>query len=562
MSNKWSECEPKREMNENNKPFESNNQIRSDDKTLDDRSQPLITTTDLTTSPSNGRDPCKVCNNEDPSAQFFASGPFYAIEAMAHNKDTSGASSDNRERSDKCNVLYAEMPHIFNDDIDLGHQQTINQVTDNSKLNEDRHQLPTALDHHFGENYQLFCYNCCSPLSLNEDCHLNHKLYYISTNDSNPELKNGDVCDDVEKQSSSLSSPIMLKFCRESGRTLCDNSEPCETSGSLCGPKTAYTTVIKPKAVRPRIAVNFDEMSSLSLHSALPALSFHGSANVLTDRDESAFTQIPRRRSNSEATHHYQSIVDNNNGMPSSSHGYSRPLQRYNHQRSKSVNKTFVDSNKSLGFVKFGSMNDKHFTKRDSNSIGVGLNRNGKRFDINSSKLTSSQMQSSEPIHMSLEEVKRVFTKNQTKLLKNGFLNAKTKRNLTETEDKNIFNKSKSKSKLKSAFEHFFRHKRRSDSDRQSEEYDFRQCRESFVSIQCSQESASPFTHRALPPLPNNPSCGNLDDNLKSDETNEMIETNDDTNSNEILSKEEEDRRQKFLDYAASIERVKDVSIQ
>ena len=546
----------------------NNNQIiKSNLKTANNRIEDMsrhkniCQDSDQINSDTSGMTSCKVCNNEDMSTQFFASGPFYAIdsavEQMAQNMDIRSDLSDGRDRSDKCNVLYAEMPHIFGDDLHLGHNHSRDdktQMTDANTIDcNNVSSLSSRLDTNSEQNYQLFCYNCCSPLSVGEESHLNHNLYYISREESKNETK-GETSEADDEHRSSLSSPIMLKFCRESVQQLENKLVITESDSSEN--HSNYTTVIKPKAVRPPFASNVCETSGQSnsnairfqLSSRLPTLSFHGSATVLTDSDESAFTQIPRRRSNSEATHHYQSISDDSNQMPSiSCNDNSRPLRR--HQRSKSVNKTFNNWNNSLGFTKCMAISDKHLTKNVNKTIYFNRNTD---FEEDLTKKKSSSQLKSEPIHMTLEEVKNIFTKNQSKRMKNSLFVSKQKRFSNDLEERNSFNKWRSKSKIKCAIESLFRNKRKTGSplpisDRNSLESEpndkssVKDSNENICGNHCSTDSTSPFAHRALPPLPNN-------DSKTFDKTNEL------------LTKEEEEERQKFLDYAASIERVKDVS--
>ena len=531
----------------NNKVIESS-LMTANDTVEEDDNYNNTENLDQTKSETISVNTCKVCNNEDISTQFFASGPFYAIdstvEQMAQNVNRSDL-NHRRERSDKCNVLYAEMPHIFGDDIHLSHNNELKiQMSDPNGVHCNNECQSQDLDQHLDQNYQLLCYNCCSPLSLDEETQLNHNLYYISSEESNNETKE-QMSEADEEHRSSLSSPIMLKFCKESLEQL----EPKLSTDELISSEkqSNYTTVIKPKAVRPHFESETNGQSadnairSELLRSTLPTLSFHGSATVLTDSDESAFTQIPRRRSNSEATHHYQSIIDDSNRRVYTTTDNSRPLKR--HQRSKSVNKTYNNWNNS--FTNCQSFSDKHLTQNESNNRFYFNSKTN--FSENPLKQKSSvQMLSSEPIHMTLEEVKNIFTKNQTKRTKNAFFIQKHKRYSNDFEDRN---KSRSKSKIKCAIESLFRNKRKSDSpiptndpNIESETNDKISVNDSeeMVSNQYLSDSTSPFTHRALPPLPNN-------------------EVNAIGKGNESMSKEEEDERQKFLDYAASIERVKDV---
>ncbi|CAG2162343.1 unnamed protein product [Oppiella nova] len=451
-----------------------------------------------------------------------------------------------RERSDKCSVLYAEMPH----DLGRNHIPVHNACTEST----DRHTNGSTQSGGDGQplvgepNYHCVCYNCCSPLSVDE---LDHNLYYIS-NDKSKTPTDGHT-DGRNDDNSRESSPIMWTICSQNGRhNGADNGCSPVNGHQLV---SNYTTVIKPKALRPQLPVTGHSQSHTNglplTRPTLPMLSFHGSTHVLTDKDESAFTQISRRRSNSEATHHYQSI-SNDRQIPSRSGvDYNRPLR---HQRSKSVNKAFNNNmDMSLGFSKCQAISDKHLPQHQSkNTNPFYLNQNYSQNSNNSDESldpheTCSSMYSSEPIHMTLEEVRNIFSKSQSKPLKNPFLVTKHKRTTNAMEDKMGFNKSKSKSKIKCAIESLFRSKRKScssitstdDNSIESEFTDKNGSQESGEGFANNCSNDSPFTHRALPPLP------------------PPINTNNTNESIDVLSREDEER-QKFLDYAASIERVKD----
>jgi hypothetical protein len=515
---------------------------------------------------------CKVCNNsndcqqcvcDDISNQFFASGPFYTIENVDNNHintDNINHSLDSRERSSKCNVLYAEMPQLpqmtLNSD-NLGHNKD-----NNIKSTIDENSICCALDSTHSttsahlmvdSNYQFLYYNYCrSPLSVCNS-QLSDNLFYLSSDDSKVS-----ICHKMdESQRSTLSSPIMLKFYKENIDDINHNSNKQELN-SCCSSKerlSNYTTVIKPKAVRPQ----FNSMASNSnttRNIMSNTLSFHGSTNVLTDSDESAFRQIPRRRSNSEATHHYQSVSHDSSQTPvRNSNEKSRPLHMS--ERCRSVDKAYRFDN-NLDSRKCHTFSDKLKLKTDSNnpnkiySNRKILDKSDNYLEISPQQRISTQ-QESEPIHMTLEEVRNIFSKNQSKRCKNSFFMPKSlekyRRSTHELED--TLCKSKSKSKIKCAFENLFRSKRKSGSPHPFQDQNTVQSEPAirtstnntndtyYLPNLCANESStSPFTHRALPPLPNR-----IQD-LKT----------------ESLDKEE-DERQKFLDYAASIERVKDVSI-
>ncbi|XP_054168155.1 GATA zinc finger domain-containing protein 14-like [Oppia nitens] len=495
----------------------------------------------------------KVSPSEDMSNQFFASGPFYAIDD--HNGNSRRHLMDTREMSDNCNVLYAEMPHNCNEDLtvkNLGHNHTSADLTTcctNGSIRSQRSSKHLVVD----SNYQFVCLNCCSPISISEEVsQLNDDLYYISSDNSRPQHnhRNEDLS---SEEINDISSPIMLKFCKESIESM-NNNISDESKSSNCIEKLSnYTTVIKPKAVRPQLTPIGQQISGHHSDSningsqsgrSLPTFSFHGSTTVLSDnKDESAFTQIPRRRSNSEATHHYQSI---NNDIPSRNrYDYNRPLR---HQRSKSVNKSYNSSDQSLAFSKCQAISDKHLTQIQSNNTNM-FSKNFNTLD-EQQRSSSQKHLSEEPIHMTLEEVRNIFfNRNQSKQIKSSSFGVKNKLNINREEEKNNFMKSKSKSKIKSAIESLFRGKRKSSlhltscqpNDCQLIGKKYTKDSEEYISNNLSKDSSSPFTHRALPPLPNN------------NESSEKILEN----KSKCFNREDEER-QKFLDYAASIERVKD----
>jgi len=281
----------------------------------------------------------------------------------------------------------------------------------------------------------------------------------------------------------------------------------------------------------------------------------------LTDSDESAFRQIPRRRSNSEATHHYQSVNDSNHHMTHrNTIDNSRPLLMA--ERCRSVNKAYNFDNR-VDFRRSNPSIDKKVLQNDSNNpnniySNRKISENTNNYMETKAQQKSSTKQKSEPIHMTLEEVRNIFSKNHSKRCKNAFFMPKSfsdkcKRSSNELNDAHLC-KSKSKSKIKCAFENLFRTKRKSDSPVPSPDQNIVQSEpptknstfnsnesHNNLHINCANESStSPFTHRALPPLPNNVQ------DFQSDSPNR---------------EDDEYERQKFLDYAASIERVKDVRI-
>lgn len=74
-----------------------------------------------------------------------------------------------------------------------------------------------------------------------------------------------------------------------------------------------------------------------------------------------------------------------------------------------------------------------------------------------------------------------------------------------------------------------------------------------IISNTDSNKTNSPFVHRALPPLP--PKNGLLVVNQGDDD-----QDNDHDAGHDEERRNEQQERQKILDYAASIEKVKDVS--
>ena len=203
---------------------------------------------------------CLNCdlNKTELSNQFFASGPFYAID-----NDENGEQNKTpvcNERSSKCNVLYAEMAFSA---------EGKTQTEDNSKCQNDKYNSSCELT-------KFWYYGCSnSPFNLYDSLSNDNKVYFLPN----------DSCTHCSKPCTSIiTSPIKLNKkkssspCKEEA-TLNDkeeatfndkeettfndkeeknndtkNGEPNCLSNEL---NCSYTTVIKPKPLRPQ-AVNKD----------------------------------------------------------------------------------------------------------------------------------------------------------------------------------------------------------------------------------------------------------------------------------------------------------------
>ena len=437
---------------------------------------------------------CLNCdlNKTELSNQFFASGPFYAID-----NDENGEQNKTPvcgERSSKCNVLYAEMAFSA---------EGKSQTEDSSKCQNDKYNSSCELT-------KFWYYGCPnSPFNLYDSLSNDNKVYFLPN----------DSCTHCSKPCTSIiTSPIKLNkkkspsSCKEETAfndkeeaTLNDkeeatfndkkeksndtkNGEPNCLSNEL---NSNYTTVIKPKPLRPK-AVNKD------LRFNLKTVSFHCSTNMLSERDDSAFTSITnsitRRRSNSETTHYH--------------HFTSNDL----------ANKSLTHKNSSL-------ITSDSLISKDAD---LKLRRNG----IRNGSLKDFKQESK------VENDEKSSIKTRQENVERNSFDGSIPNNKDKRRDSNKFH---TKSKIKSAFISLFR-SRKSCCSPQSV-YCLQQKSDLLNKVQDSNPSpclrentnSSPFTHRALPPLPSKGSTENA-------------------NANHVI-----DERQKALDYAASIERVKDV---
>lgn len=379
--------------------------------------------------------------------------------------------------------------------------------------------------------------------------------------------------------------------------------------------RSKYTTVLKPKAVRP--SVNHNRMD---YHSSLESLhSQHVVAVIGQHHDRlSAFHERPSSRlSQNDGMHYFfsrsldmppseslamarhaasqLSVVTTSNFPTSNSCLFS---EASDHRSSltdmstikrcdQSCKKRIADTeNSDLNCREVENKSSHHSSS--SSEVGSPKTRT-KRFsmpcDINKNEACHSQFShydpNSEPIHMTLEEVhtslqtlnlheKRAAYARSSKSVQSsegksslGFLSSYLRQKKCKRDDKQV-SQSKSDSEhknqrksfpviIKSAFNNFFGLKKNLalPISKSEDELPFST---SGSSNKKSSPNTSPFTNRALPPLPVNgiPEWDGTED----DEQWTLGESH-----SQIYDREcDEDFVRRKMDYAASIERVKDVS--
>lgn len=398
-----------------------------------------------------------------------------------------------------------------------------------------------------------------------------------------------------------------------------ERDNPCLCHIGMCkserchNERSKYTTVLKPKAVRPSVNHNrLDYHSSLeSLHSQHVVAvigQHHDRLSAFHERPSSSLSQnegmhyffsrsldMPPSESLARHTTSQLSVVTASNFPTSNSCLFSEAT---GHRSSltdmstvkrcdKSCKKHSVESdNSALNSREVGNRSSHHSSF--SSEVGSPKTRT-KRFsmpcDINKNEACHSQFShydpNSEPIHMTLEEVhtslqtlnlhekRAAYARSSKSVPSNesktslGFLGSYLRQKKCKRDDKSV-SQSKSDSDhksqrksfpviIKSAFNNFFGLKKnlalpisKSDEELPSST--------SSSSNKKSSPNTSPFTNRALPPLPIN---GISEWDGAEDEEHWTLGGS----QSQIYEREsEEDFVRRKMDYAASIERVKDVS--
>lgn len=485
-------------------------------------------------------------------------------------------------RECKDHVIYAEGEVDSENDYDIHCKPDTETDASDEKIFEGN----------YSDNETLSAYYVPSNVSVTTDeYHLTVKL---------PDEKKNPVSEAEESSSEEeRDSPCLchIGMCK---------SERCQKE------RSKYTTVLKPKAVRPPVNHNrMDYHSSLeSLHSQHVVAvigQHHDRLSAFHERPSSSLSQnegmhyffsrsldMPPSESSTRHTTSQLSVTTDSNFPTSNSCLFSEASGHRSSLTDMSTIKRCDQSRKKHSAEAENSASncrevENRSSHRSSSSSEVESPKTRtKRFsmpcDINKNEACHSQFShydpNSEPIHMTLEEVhtslqtlnlheKRAAYARSSKSVQSsegkssvGFLGSYLRQKKCKREDKNasqsksdLEHKNQRKSLpviLKSAFNNFFGLKKnlalpisKSDDELPSST--------NSSSNKKSSPNTSPFTNRALPPLPVNgiPEWDGTDDEHW---------TLGGSQSQLYDRESEEDFVRRKMDYAASIERVKDVS--
>lgn len=476
-------------------------------------------------------------------------------------------------RECKDHVIYAEGEVNSEDDYDVHCKPDTETDTSDEKVFDGTYSDETLSAYYVPSNVSVAA----------EEYHLSVKL---------PDEKKAPIFESEEAFDDQRDSPCLchIGMCK---------SERCRSE------RSKYTTVLKPKAVRPPLNPNRDFHSSIeSLHSQ------HVVAVIGQHHDRlSAFHERPSSSLSQNEGMHY--FFSRSLDMPP-----SEPLARHTtSQLSVATASNFPTSNSCLFSETSGhrsSLSDMNtLTRRDRTLVRRGAvdkedaeaccktsvsksshlssstletespKTRTKRFSMpweifSKSEASHSQLShydpNSEPIHMTLEEVhtslqtlnpheKRAIYARSSKSVQSsesktslGFLSSYLRQKKCKREDKDQKNQRRSFPVfIRSAFNSFFGLRKATAAVPASKSEDeLPSC--STASNKRSSPNTSPFTNRALPPLPVN---GLAEwDGMEEDDQWTM----DGCRSSIYDRESQEDFVRRKMDYAASIERVKDVS--